>query len=42
MEGAVCTKCGHVVTVEEVKAGALDVAAKLAKDGFKKAGVDLK
>jgi hypothetical protein len=36
MTGAICTKCGHVVTEAEVKNWALNVAAKLAGDEFKK------
>jgi transcription elongation factor Elf1 len=36
--GAICTNCGHVMTVDEVKKQARDEAVKLAKAAFKRVG----
>ena len=36
--GAVCAKCGAVVTDEDTKAQAVEIADRLLKDAFKKFG----
>ena len=35
MVGAVCGRCEHIVTEQEIKDWALKVATKLGKDAFK-------
>jgi len=39
--GASCANCGTVITEEEVKRQALEIAAKAARDAFSKAGLSI-
>jgi transcription initiation factor TFIIIB Brf1 subunit/transcription initiation factor TFIIB len=36
--GAVCNKCGTVITEDDIKAQALKIADDLVRDAFRKAG----
>lgn len=37
--GPICNECGAIVTEDDVKEQAVDIAGKIARDAFKKAGL---